>query len=579
MQGLLLEKNDSAGNPTGEYIIAFRGTQETFDIGVAAIIGLNNVNLQFDAAKDFVQQMMTEHNITAFNLTLTGHSLGGILTQSVGAVLGVKGYAFNSYGTERLLTMCQKYSASFAEALINVGIYQVLNAFGLSSSYADFAKENILNISFNDCGDLNGDILSNFASALSSDHLGTYLPIFGDNFGIAGHKMGVLNQAISYYNSILVHFTEETTYENLSTAYALGGDDGYNRVNEIFNQLGVYVAASESLQFRFLFDKSVDELKASDVPGMFALQDLIPFTIVGADYSHLNVNGELDRNNYSDQYIEDRAKFLYYIAHPDENVSNFDPDIDFVDNRLGISRTVDNGMMSFQDDSQYLFGTLEGELLEGVDEIDHLYGMGGNDILSGFGGNDYIEGGKGQDIMDGDFGNDTFYIMGEDEAYDTFYGGSGDEDTILDSDGDDTIRVNNFDSLNSIENIDGGGVNTIAGIVMADIIDLTGITVEHIDTIKGGWGNDLITGTTGDDIIYGGESSDTLKGMGEDDTLYGTNDDGSEDYMEDRLEGGEGNDAYHVGAGDVISDSDNQGTIWFNGKQLPNLTLTRMALV
>jgi hypothetical protein len=173
MQALLLKKTGA-----DEYVIAFRGTEPDswFDIGADAMIGLSNYNPQFNDAKAFVQEMMATHNIIADNLTLTGHSLGGILTQSVGAVLGIKGYAFNPYGTERLLTMWPDFSGSFSQALIDVGIYQILNAFGLESGYADFARENILNVSFNDCGALNGDILSNFASDLSSDHLGTYLP-------------------------------------------------------------------------------------------------------------------------------------------------------------------------------------------------------------------------------------------------------------------------------------------------------------------------------------------------------------------------------------------------------------------
>lgn len=135
MQALLLKKNGK-----NEYVIAFRGTQEKFDIGVDAIIGLANYNPQFKDAKTFVQDIMTTHNISASDLTLTGHSLGGILTQSVGAVLGIKGCAFNPYGTERLLTMPPN-GGGLAGALVSVGIYQVLNAFGLESSYADFPKK------------------------------------------------------------------------------------------------------------------------------------------------------------------------------------------------------------------------------------------------------------------------------------------------------------------------------------------------------------------------------------------------------------------------------------------------------
>ena len=94
---------------TNNYVIAFRGTQETFDIVDDVIIGLQNHSYEFEAAKAWVDKVLTteydEELIPKENLTLTGHSLGGILTQAVGAVYQIPGYAFNPYGVDRLLTM------------------------------------------------------------------------------------------------------------------------------------------------------------------------------------------------------------------------------------------------------------------------------------------------------------------------------------------------------------------------------------------------------------------------------------------------------------------------------------------
>lgn len=64
----------------------------------------------------------------------------------------------------------------------------------------------------------------------------------------------------------------------------------------------------------------------------------------------------------------------------------------------------------------------------------------GNDTIKGTQYDDVLIGGSGQDSMNGGAGDDTFFIMGEDSAYDTFTGGEG-TDTILGSDGDDIIRV------------------------------------------------------------------------------------------------------------------------------------------
>lgn len=72
MQALFLEKNDNQGNPTGEYVIAFRGTQEWQDWVSNGLTGLVNFNPQVVAGRDFVQEMMAKYAISADQITLTG---------------------------------------------------------------------------------------------------------------------------------------------------------------------------------------------------------------------------------------------------------------------------------------------------------------------------------------------------------------------------------------------------------------------------------------------------------------------------------------------------------------------------
>ena len=70
---------------TGNYVIAFRGTHEMFDILDDAIIGLNNFSAEFHAAKAWVDKVLATkdkgYDVTPQNLTLTGHSLEGMLTK------------------------------------------------------------------------------------------------------------------------------------------------------------------------------------------------------------------------------------------------------------------------------------------------------------------------------------------------------------------------------------------------------------------------------------------------------------------------------------------------------------------
>ena len=104
------------------------------------------------------------YDVTKDNLTLAGHSLGGILTQAIGAVYQIKGYAFNPYGVDRLLSMPSllptgNLVTDILEGILHSALYKALSALGVESSYANWAKDHILNISYVDEGALNGDPL------------------------------------------------------------------------------------------------------------------------------------------------------------------------------------------------------------------------------------------------------------------------------------------------------------------------------------------------------------------------------------------------------------------------------------
>ena len=583
MQAILFAKNDSAGNPTDEHVIAFRGTQENLDWISNGLTALVNYNPQISAGRDFVQEMMVAHNISAEDLTLTGHSLGGIITQAVGADLHIQGYAFNPYGANLL-------SSLFPSPLRYYNVLgQLLDTFGLGDKNDPWIKDNLLTISYQDGGLLNGDILSNLATDFSAflagnDHLGGVLPIWGienANGLMAGHDITTLNAALENYNQILAKFDDSLDYQVLSDSFLMTGvehilrtfaevtgEDSHGRSEELFNRFVNSTATVNGLSMNLLKNETDATLtnQVSDPANLYALFNLNPFTITGTDYSHLNQNGELNVENYSTQYLQDRALFLYHLTHPDATVSNFDRDINFSDTRLTIDSEMDNGMIDANMDREHWWGTEGDDTFGSIANTgnDHLYGMGGNDLLNGYDGNDTLEGGTGSDVLNGGAGNDTFIVHGSDkdaEAYDTFNGGIGDEDTILGGNLDDTIRVNSLSlTANSIEIINGGdGENVIAGTEGYNTIDLTGIAVSNIARIEGGAGADTITGTVNDDNIYGSSN------------------DGDDDWAVDLLSGGAGNDTYHIGIGDIINDSDQQGTIWYGANQITGLSLTQIS--
>lgn len=181
-----------------------------------------------------------------------------------------------------------------------------------------------------------------------------------------------------------------------------------------------------------------------------------------------------------------------------------------------------------------LYGDEHNDELNGEEGEDELFGGTGDDHIYGGSGNDKLIGGKGQDTMSGGFGNDTFIVEGTDSAYDIFEGGEG-FDTIKGSGfGGNTIRVHELMEEHSIEKIDGGAGsgNKIAGTDSSDKINLNGIDITNIESVE--------TGDGADEIWSDG------KGL--------------------TLKGEDGNDIYHVTAGDIIEDAD--GRVYFNGRLL-----------
>jgi len=177
---------------TKEYVIAFRGTSSVkdgfVDVALANILGSHNY--QENEAKDFIEDMIIKHNISKSNLTLCGHSLGGILAQTWGVKKKIKTYAYNPLGTSTLVYD----SGSFR---VNM-IIELLDRLGIIDFDDEWINQNILTISYNDIGSLNGDILSNLATKLNnSRHLGMKIDFFGKDVDIGdGHSIISLNKLL-----------------------------------------------------------------------------------------------------------------------------------------------------------------------------------------------------------------------------------------------------------------------------------------------------------------------------------------------------------------------------------------------
>ncbi|WP_438749613.1 calcium-binding protein [Pararhizobium sp. O133] len=230
-----------------------------------------------------------------------------------------------------------------------------------------------------------------------------------------------------------------------------------------------------------------------------------------------------------------------------------------------------------------MFGSREGETLNGGAGDDEIYGGGGNDYLIGGDGIDKLFGGAGNDILDGrggdilygGTGNDTFFLSDRYSVSMVI----ADFEVGVEKIDLTTIGISSLDQVQAIMvsksptdigftvEVDGRFVSVtwmnlaLSSFTSRDFIfskrgalNLTGTSRDDwyfgsvkADTLKGGDGNDHLLGGNGNDILDGG---------GLDDTVYGG-------LGNDTIDGGEGRDILHGEAGnDVIRGGDGDDTIY-----------------
>ena len=175
-----------------------------------------------------------------------------------------------------------------------------------------------------------------------------------------------------------------------------------------------------------------------------------------------------------------------------------------------------------------------------------LTGMGGNDMLVAGDGNDYLDGGSGN------LSNNTTSLPANSGGYDTLVGGKGDDnyvvrtgnETIVENKNEGTDQVYSFVDYTLGANIENGALlgNTDTSLV----------------------GNDL------NNVLSGNEGFNRLSGGKGNDTLYGDKNNGG-----DILDGGAGNDLYHLygGSQDEIRDSAGNDTVVFESSVAGGYTL------
>ena len=217
-------------------------------------------------------------------------------------------------------------------------------------------------------------------------------------------------------------------------------------------------------------DTLVSKAQQPDAEGLayrYALKELNPFAIVGANYTPHNQNGELDlfdpaagTGTLTDLYLADRAAFLTWKNKTYTEDTDIGRVFDgtawrYKDEASGAELWVGNpyDVKSSPHLRHLVFGGSGMDMLTGGDHGDHLYGGAGNDSLTAGAGDDYLEGQLGNDNLKGEAGRD---ILIGGQGNDTLEGGAG-ADRLEGGLGDDVYRYASGDGNDTVLDRDGQG--------------------------------------------------------------------------------------------------------------------------
>jgi len=617
-------------NETGEKTLSIRGTNDIFDLGTDLIniglLGSTTLQLQYFDLKLFYNQLVVDGKIEPDEkINFTGHSLGGFLAIAFTADFQDKVEATFTYNAPGI-------GGVFKEVVEAIGVVDpVVPASNITNYFAE-----------------NGVSLTAGLGTL----LGSAVPLFiEEGILIQNHKIGRLTDALAVYNLLanidsnisissatgILEAASNIAEESLENIVnALGDlvgvgikvnidnrDELYTRIQAIEDEL---TNSPFTLTINSLVVMNGEDLTPIDTATLisnaqnniayrYALQELNPFVIEGITsietdqlYVPHNNNFSLDLENFSDEYLADRADFLALkielgLADRTSKIGadNITYSDSLLDETININKLAGAGQLPHR---RIMFSSSQaGEtvLTEGGNKDDRLYGFIGNDILVGNKGVDIIEGGKGDDTLWGVATDGT-----DDKASDVLKGGEGNDiyhvglgDIIEDSDGQGIINIdgqeidisnltpiaegsNIFTNNNETDPLrfkvlpDGtlqaiGSFFTIKGFSDGDFginLDANAPTPE-LNLINGTENDDSITGTapdlanniTGNDEIHGLGGNDDIDGDGGNDVIFG---EAGDDVLattdgDDVIDGGDGRDVIRSGAGkDVLFGGDGE---------------------
>ena len=407
---------DSAGNQTD----AVRGTQDAsdwvtnfIDIG---LLGSAEYQAQYKALSDKIELWKAD-GILRSGYTVTGHSLGGFLATNLALHFPedvAHTYLYNSPGLFGVVA--GDLWASVANALSPGTPFTIPALSSISNivSIWDPASEIGLSVAppITIQIESNANPIHNHSIVTLTDTLAVYnlfsqvdpslsvdeaTAILKTSAYTADHT---LESAVTALGELFVTgFTSRTGSE-----YDTERDHLYIDIESINNVLGD--TSGLSIEALSTTDTEgnvtpfspydIESNARTDIAYRYALVNLNPFAVVGADYSSFNQNGELDifypatgKGQLSTMYLVDRAEMLSFLIEKNINDGANQSIIRFEDKASG-EVVLQQGLNAPQ--RSVVFGSEQGEELDGSKPSaeqpyigdnfnDRLYCMGGNDTL------------------------------------------------------------------------------------------------------------------------------------------------------------------------------------------------------
>lgn len=444
-----------------EYHLAVRGTElQAGDLIADAILAAgvsSKLNPQYLALKAQLDQWIGQGGpLNGQSFTVAGHSLGGYLAAAVKAdyFQASAAYLYNAPGTGGLVgNIAELVSDLFSQSVPGAnGIWNIKASEGISfitglggqpsgsipiqiEAAAGLGLSNHSIVQLTDALAIQA-IYATLDPTLNQENLNTLGGVSGNS------NTQTLEFALDALRKLLIDTTETTTTNDRESLYS--------NLHALQNS-EIYKSLIENSKIEIITDFTASAIatksRQTDTEGIawrYAIAELNPFSLIGADYSQHNTNGELDLYDVSadtgkitESWLQARAEMLIWKSLFDQRDTHYTDRLNILN---GLFPTPVEGDHVYRDltteltlnidgvnpatlASHYIvFGTPNGETLEGSGDSDRLYGMSGDDILIGGKGNDHMEGGEGFD---------TYRIAPEDG-----------NDVILDTDGKGVIVYN-----------------------------------------------------------------------------------------------------------------------------------------